>query len=151
MAPNGQFFCTCFQCTDGGRKAPKKVSRTTAYEHRHREKRPRLDYGGRGGGSGGPADDGGQPSAEGSAAGMGASGGAGSEGGLGPCPALWRRQVPPLATDDAAPKISQSRARQAVPTNTRTNRAMSRLPNSLSTRGWNKILGRLLPLPSSQM
>ena len=82
MAPKEQFFCTCFQCTDGSRKAPKKVARTTLYEHRHREKRPRLDSGGRGGGCGGPADDGGQPSAGGSASGMGASGGAGSEDGL---------------------------------------------------------------------
>lgn len=41
-----------------------------------------MDYGGRGGGDGGPADDGGQPSAKGYAAGMGESGGAGPDGGL---------------------------------------------------------------------
>jgi len=43
MAPGRAFDCNCFTCTDGGRAGPKRVSRSTLYDHRKHKKRRRLD------------------------------------------------------------------------------------------------------------
>jgi len=56
MEPSGggdRYPCSCFSCTDGGRRGPSTVSRSTWFKHNAAEKRRRLSQGRSGGGTAG--------------------------------------------------------------------------------------------------